>query len=664
MMRRRRYAHESPVHTSGDRKGYALMVVLLITLVVGAVALHAALLGMNTTLTQGSSDRAAMLDDAALAGIEETRSRLNARLDTVPTVGYGVVEDGVDVPNVPGARRWTYVGRRGNTNGLNSTGEYGVMGHIISRVADPIGNTSIRRAEIYQESFARFADFTDRSRRSDGAALYWAQGSMLSGPVHSNDTIRVWTGTPWPQAIFRAEVSTAEIVEGKDAGEFQKGPPLERVARIQLPNTADLDRLKATATAAGYSFAPTLVIGDSANATIRLEFLAIDTDGDGNTTGPRDGYFRVYRLNNTSRGPGYARASVPLPDSTWPVPDNPVPFGGGGGGGGGGVAGTPMDSILFSWNCGPTAAGFVHGAPAEVTNDASTFFNTPVLGSPADNYRTRMQQKQAAFDNPGSRCFLGGDERLNGGTFRANDGAGSWMPRTSGNIPASISGRSDAAYLWPLSPSLNPNYRGVIFVEGIVALSGTVRGRVTVAARKTIVIAHNLAQAQNPGAMFGCFPEDDIVGLFAGEYVLNADNALITPQWRRDNSPMGTDWILPRKDFDPDTRRPDLIVHAVLLALQSTATENSIAPAGLPFAHYVNRATMRMVGGRIQGRAGQAATFGPSGERHGTVSDITFNTCALQYPPPFFPTTGHWKLAQYFEVNPANFTPAEWFSRP
>jgi Tfp pilus assembly protein PilX len=647
MMQHRPSGAMRPI-TRRARDGYALMVVLLIMLVAGVVAMHAAILGMNTSLSQGSSDRASRLDDAALSGIEEVRARLNARLDSIPAIGYGTIEDGVPVPGLPGARRWTYAGRRGNTNNQPTTGEYGVMAHIISRVADVSGSQSIRRAEVYQESFARYADFTDQSRRADGAALYWAQGSVLAGPVHSNDTIRVWSGTPWPQATFRAEVTTAMVVEGQPAAVFEKGPPQEGVARIELPSTAEMNLLKTTAAGAGYSFTPAIVTGDSATVTLRIEFLAIDADGDGNTTGPLDGYFRVYRMNDTSRGPGYVGAELPVPPS---IQVSGAPF-------------TPLDSMLFSRNCGPTTIAPVHGVNREVTSDANVLFSIPLAGSGSDDYRTRMTPRQNAFDDASTRCFLGGDERLNGGVFRATDGAGAWLPRTTGTLPASIAGRADAAYLWPLSPQLNPRFRGVIFVEGNVGVSGVMRGRVTVAARQNIVVLHNLEHAQNPGSASGCFPDDDVLGLYAGQYIFTADNTLITPQWRRDDSSMATDWIWPRKDFDPDTRRPELTLHASMLALMSVAAERPSPPPMLPATQWVNRGITRTVGGRVQGRAGQGGTFSNIGTLHGSIGDITFNTCALRFPPPFFPTTGRWTLAQFFEINPQNFDPTVWFSRP
>jgi hypothetical protein len=668
--------------TKRDRRGFALITAILITIVAAAVALGAAMLTMNTTLSQKASDRTAALDDAALAGIEEARNRLNARLDTMPLNNYITVENASLVPGSDGILRSTYVGRRGNTDSLRNAGEFGVMGHIISQVRDARGNTTIRRAEIYQESFARYADFTDKSRRWDGVTLWWALGMQAAGPVHSNDTIRVWSGTPFPQATFHDDVTTQRIVLNKTNAQYMKGPPKERVARIPLPSTADLNILKNIATSAGYMFTPSYVTGDSALATMRIEFLALDADGDGNTTGPRDGYFRIYQLNNATRGEGYAVARTPAPPTTYApltvsgVPTVNIPRSTALIHGNSVPANTSNDSLLYAWNCGATWTAPVHGVNREVTGEDSVLYNIPIRnagGVVANTYTDRMKLKRDIADAPTTRCFLGGDERLNGGVFRASDGAGEWLPRTSGSIPGSLAGRADAAYLWPLSPELNPAFRGVIFVEGKVAVSGVVRGRVTLASRNSMTIVHSLVQSQNPGVVAGgCLPDGDIVGLFSGNYVFTADNMMISPQQRRQND--GNNWVwnsnLPawggtngRKDFDPDARRPDLAVHAVTMGLNSVAAERPGPPSGLNQLRYVNRGTMRGVGGQIQDRAGQTGTM--SGVYlHGINTDISFNTCAKQYPPPYFPTTGRWTLTQFFEVNPIGFTPTGWFSRP
>jgi hypothetical protein len=319
-------------------------------------------------------------------------------------------------------------------------------------------------------------------------------------------------------------------------------------------------------------------------------------------------------------------------------------------------AATSLDSMLYSRNCG------VVSQLAGRDRMLQTFFATPVvvLGI---NYRTRMITKQTAFDDPNARCFLGGDERLTwNGVFQPSDSAGDWMPRTSGTVPGSIAARADGAYLWPLSPALNPNFRGVIFAEGRVAVSGIVRGRVTIASRNNMVLVHELAQATNPGTTTGqCSPDDDIVGLFSGENVLYADNTIATPQWRRDNSTTGAAWTWPRKDFDPSPRRPDITVHASVLALRSVVAENSTPPAGLAANRYVTRGTIRLIGGTIESRIGQTGTMSGT-NLHGYYDDLSFNRCALRYPPPYFPTTGRWTRSQFYEVDPQGFTPGAWFT--
>ncbi len=622
------------------RRGIALLIVMLVAIIGATVALASAMLVMSGTLIQNGSERSAAVDDAALAGLEEARNRLNAKLDTIPLTGYKTVESDVTIANTNGVKRTTWIARIGNSDSLANAGEYGVQGELVSKAVDLAGNVAIRRSLIQQQSFARYAYFTDQSKLWDGSILWFANGWTAQGPLHSNDSLYIYTGTP-PQAIFKDVVTTAKGVYNKPNGQFDKGAPQEFVAPIAMPSTADLNILKTIATNAGYLFTPSLVTGDSSLVTMRIEFVAIDADGDGNTTGPNDGYFRVYQVKAASTvGLDYAMARTSPPTAAGPTP------------GGDGV----KDSILYSPNCGVTSV--VAGNTAIV----QTFAAIPVVTAGA-NYRAKMLNKANAFDNANAKCFLGGDPRLSAtGVFTANDAGGSWLPRTAGTVPATVAARPDGAYLWPLGASYNPNFRGVIFVEGRVGISGTVRGRITVASRNNMVVLHDLVQATNPGTTTGsCKPDDDMIGLFSGENVLWADNALASPQQRRDNSTSGSAWLAPRKDFNPSASSIDLQVHAVVLALKSIATERPSPPSGLATSAWVNRGFVRQVGGRIQQRAGQGGTISGSA-LHGYTSDISYNRCALTYPPPYFPTTGKWALSQFYEIDPVNFNPAVWFS--
>ncbi|MBL0938687.1 MAG: hypothetical protein IBJ03_07320 [Gemmatimonadaceae bacterium] len=615
------------------RRGMALLTVIVLGIVAMTIALASSMLVMGSTVTTKASERTAVVDDAALTGLEEARNRLNARLDTVPAAGMITLEDNVVIAGTHGVKRSTWASRVGNSDSLSNAGEFGVQAEIVSRAVDQSGTVAIRRAVVFQESFAKYAYFTDIGRTVSNSILWFANGWTASGPMHSNDSLYIRDGTP-PQAIFKDVVTTAKGVYNADDAQWDKGRA-KIISPIAMPGTADLNIVRDIAQRAGYVFTPTVVTGDSALTTMRIEFVAVDIDGDGNTTGPDEGFFRVYRTrSNNTLGHGYAAARPAPPPS--------------------GAYATNNDSVLYSPNCGTTV---MSGGQRII---ARKFSAIAERSSGANTYVNRMQDKRVAFDSASARCFLGGDPRLNaGGTFAVTDAAGDWMPRTSGTVPAAVASRPDGAYLWPLSPRYNPNFRGTIFVEGRVGLSGTVRGRLTVAARNNIVILDDLKQATTPGNTT-CTADDDIVGVFAGEHVLWADNLIQTPQQRRTNDNSG--WLLPRKDFSASPASPDLQVHAVIMGLRTIGTERPSPPSGLTEAYYVDRGFVRQVGGRIMSRAGQGGTIASGGTIHGFTSDISFNRCALTFPPPYFPTTQHWRVSQYLEIDPRGFDIANWFA--
>src|SRR5690606_11337899 len=135
------------------------------------------------------------------------------------------------------------------------------------------------------------------------------------------------------------------------------------------------------------------------------------------------------------------------------------------------------------------------------------------------------------------QCYLGGDPMLYQSTTgtditpdstvtdRAGHGMGWWVKRRSG-AHSSVSGiRSDAEYLIPLGK--NPDYKGVIFVQGDVAISGKLRRRTAVFATGNIILDDDLLYTVPPGTQ--CDAEGDIFGAIAGNNVIIADNNVQTP---------------------------------------------------------------------------------------------------------------------------------------
>ncbi len=169
---------------------------------VSAIALAGAFWILNSQLIQKNGERAAVLNDYAVAAVEEGRSKLNAHPAIYPTTGYAqldtnaVVKDGAGVV-IPGLRKNTYAGPDGITSG-----QYGVFGTIITVVTDSFGNKVVRREQVNQESFAKYAYFTTIEGN-----IVFAHNDQIRGPVHSNDQIKIdATGaTFFDQVSYRRE---------------------------------------------------------------------------------------------------------------------------------------------------------------------------------------------------------------------------------------------------------------------------------------------------------------------------------------------------------------------------------------------------------------------------------------------------------------------------
>src|SRR5690606_23645835 len=186
-------------------------------------------------------------------------------------------------------------------------------------------------------------------------------------------------------------------------------------------------------------------------------------------------------------------------------------------------------------------------------------------------------------------------------------------------------------------------------VTGDVAISGVLRGRVTLATTGNIVIADDITYATDPAAAT-C---NDILGLFAGNDIVVSDNAINAP---RNSS--GSYW----GSFDST---PDEIIHAVLLTLGSFTVENyGSGGSNYDLCEGANsgRGCLYITGGIIQDRRGAV------GQRSGTavtgyLKRYSYDQCAASAPPPYYPTTGYFGRGRLFEVDPTDFDIAEYFDR-
>jgi hypothetical protein len=143
---------------------------------------------------------------------------------------------------------------------------------------------------------------------------------------------------------------------------------------------------------------------------------------------------------------------------------------------------------------------------------------------------------------------------------------------------------------------------------------------------------------------------NDILGLFGGQDILVADNALNTPQ-----SIAGYGY----RGFD-DTK--DETIHAVVLALNEFGVQNFGNP---PSDHEDcetidwGRGCLYLTSGIIQRRRGAVGQT----NGNGYLKRYSYDGCAASDPPPYFPTTGWFARGRLFEVDPTGFNIDRLFAR-
>ncbi len=608
---------------NSDQRGMALVLVMLLTVGVAALAAGAIFLTSSANLISKGHEREEDMRNAADAGIELGRSALNGNPALFPDTGYRALATSQQVTDatgnpIPGVTRSIYFGPTGS-----STGQYGIFGSVVSVIQDASGAVVVRRGELAQESFAKFAYYTN----DEGSGICFGGGDQIFGPLHTNDDMCIYSST----ARFRSTVEVSGTITGKPYGTFDQGY-LERGAVIPLPTPADLVKLNTYATQGGMSFTAPAGAVTAGQARMRIEFVSIDLDGDGRVTGPTEGFFRVYM--DSGRVDGVQMAA-----------DRP---------------GTANQSL----NCGD-----FHN-----TSFGSTFFTANyhrvVLTGVWGHGGTPSTGTATASLNSGTyRCFLAGSDRLNvtglgtlqHNTFSQRDSVGYWVRYTnappaewsaglknvaSNTVDTTLVGRDSLAhYLWPISRLYNVNTKGVIYVNGKVILSGIVNGRVTIAATDNITIADDLQYAIAPGSS-PCL-SSNMLGLLSQGDVLEADNTINAP-WD-----IGTGY----RNYDDSN---DDFLQAVILTLNSfTAEAYSGGSTSAQPCQGTNwgRGCLYLTGGIIQGTRGAVGT----GSGSGYIKRYAYDVCAFQTPPPYFPTTGRFIRNRYYEIDPVGFSVAQFF---
>jgi hypothetical protein len=627
----RESAMTSKNFVGGERRGMALLTVILLTFGMAALAASAIYMAGTTQLIGMSTDREREFKYGAEAAMAIGKSRLNTDPLVLPDTSYvnllsnqAIV--GADGQNLLGVNVNLYVGPTGS-----SSGQFGRFASVVAEARDGTGARFVRRLELTQESFAKFAYWSDQETSLGGGVIYFANNDNIWGPVWSNDVINIASSG----AKFHGEVGTAKTISGKGYGTFDKGYT-EGQQAIKLPNNATLSKLAGYAAAGNFNFnAPTN--GAANSVEMRLEFVAVDLGTGGpDSTGADEGFAKIYVAT-----PG---------DHQW-------------------LRGDWNSNKANAINCGAAYRVQLGGPklffPASVHNTA--WFRTLLQNggmTAAQAADTSAASLNTIMSKTTARCYLGGDPHLvaeerNSGaftnaqkqiggdtaTFTPNGVHGRWLP-WPGPVDPRLAARrpADAAYMFPIYRGLNPGTKGVIAVTGTTGVSGVLRGRITLYATGTIVVLDDQRYATDP-SLGTCA---DILGLIAGNDITVADNALQDPPnvgaYRNED----------------DTK--DVFIHGVMMALNSSfGVENyNLGPNNANGCEGTSngRGCLYMTGGLIQQRRGAVGLT--SGE--GFSKRYSYDRCAVSNPPPYFPTTGRFLENRYYEIDPVRFDVAKLFA--
>ncbi len=642
-MRGRKHLRNRP-RARRDRRGVALVMTLMLTFAMGALAMAAIYLTSSSQLVGKMAEHEKELRYAADAALQVGKSMLNNNPSALPDSGYTqAVSNGTliaaDGSSLKGITYNLYDGPTGST-----TGQFGRFASVVAETNGPLGAKFVRRLELEQESFARYAYWTNNEKSSSGATIYFANGDVLWGPVWSNDIISIYSSG----ATFNDDVGTAKYVSGAGYGTFKKGYKQYQTP-ITLPTITTLAKLPGYATSGSLNFTSPTTAGAS-TIRKRLEFVAVDLNGDGDSTDVDEGFVKVYQANagedNWLRGDWTTNKTSAENCGDW----HHVLVGG-----------------VKYWQFFPVAVHGTTSAYAWARNMwiAGGDYNTSAQASNHAGLTVAQIMSTATWGvgQPSPRCYPGGDPHLvavernaiggvaagqKGGvdsTFTANGSNGAWQQWLGAVDPRLAAIRPwDASYLFPLYRGQNPGYKGVIYVSGSAGVSGVLRGRVTLYMKNTAVLLDDQRYATDP-ANGVC---NDMLGLISGDDIVVADNSINTPQN-----------VGAYRNFD-DTK--DMYIHGVMMALSESFTvENySSGPNNANDCETINvgRGCLYMTGGLIQERRGAVGLT--SGE--GFIKRYSYDRCAVQIPPPYFPTTGRFLDNRYSEIDPGRFNVATLFS--
>ncbi len=678
------------------RRGSALILVLLMTLAVAALAIAAIFMSSSAGLLSRFYDRERLFRYAAESALEITRSRMESEGGpAVPDTGVRVMASGWQPRTaagtlIGGVSVNVYAAATGDTTG----GQLPFV-TLLAQAYDANGTRHVRRMDFRRESFSRYQFFVD----SFPSGVTFGPG-IVGGRVHSNGN---WVNSSSGNR-FLDTVSVSGTVSGTATFEIDSLPG---TYPIDWPRDSTYPRLDTLANAAGLRFIPATGLGRGS----RLEFVAIDADNDG-TIESNEGFFKVFTLAagfDTTRLRGnpvqYSHLWVGAIYYSWdddiiqnqcgafyrisnrwqffPIAVHRSPW----------VRPLLVDSASFpNISNGtmngfddydydavqdileqPTGRCFPAGSPylmltERYTNSAGTHTGTAADTVPFGTLAFAGGSGRGGQDTTFTR-FVRTCRFSTGTTGRCqtatNAALGYWESGTNPTgVSAAVRQASELQYLFALSPPYNAASRGVVSATtGPLYLSGTVVGNVTLRVNGRVSIVDELVYATPPNT-----PESDCstqLGVVAvGDVTVVNGMFTRARRYGRYVSFFSLSSFTQHLGGVTSTR-----VHGALMSLTGTvgveepnttmgaSGEQPECPEGAGSSFRANGGCFTHVGSAAMKRFSSHYSGSNNGFRYFGSPD---RCSAGTKRPPFFPLTNRYRLVRTLEIaqNQAN-TPAK-----
>jgi hypothetical protein len=660
------------------RRGTALILVLLMTVTLAAIAMSAILLTGSGGMIGRYYDRERDFRYAAEASLQMGKARL-LRDTTIhlPDTGYVTLVSGGQIKGadgllIPNVKVNLYAGLTNIT-----TGQFGQYASIVAEAYDAGGTRYVRRLEMQAENFAHYAMFTN----TFPSGLCYSAGEFIAGRAHSNQG---WYSCNNP--TYYDTVSAVLSVSG-GSPTYKKGT-INGAPYIPIPPVSKLASLHTHALEGNMDVMATG--NDTGSVRTRIEFLAIDLNNDNKITGDNEGFFRVYQAVGTAA----ATAGHMKSDSTF-VSSNAA----------------YEDSLCGDFHVDNTGRSRFYTVAAHNTQWFRNWFGAagkPPIPGDAINVGTAVNDaaRDEIMSNGGGgtnfRCYMGGDPHLvsterrlrlpalgntpaelllwqKGGedtTWTDSTQYGYWQ-KWSGDVtpvqtalnliptgaaPAGSPYQEYARHanrLWPLHRSLNPNTKGVIHVHGPVVLNGVLRGSVTLYASQNgaqqgiVGYGDDLVYAQDPAVITALCA--NLLGVISDGDQLILDNTINSPQRANTNNTYKDKWRWADGDDNGMSTSHDFVLHGVTMSRTGTVGVQNYNqhPEDLQSCNAANsgRGCIRQAGGVIEQNI--TATYSNNGDGFGENRSV--DVCLNTKSPPYFPTTGRYIDNRFYEIDPARY---------